>query len=378
VLVLPYGSVTTFSQSFLLESNQTESEIDETLLKRKEMIKMPEECKFLSNKTTEENFHLSRKIIDNIKPAWTRLFAKIQQELINEKRKLAYSRASTWWLVRNKIISRNADGSFKSKCDKETGNLSLNFEERIIDTALALNEIVQLTRNFEDEYLIICFSFGPSSEAKGFVDFDKYYKDSVGFNASRFFEDAIETGVRFLNTSFHSNYKNGTSDVDNLILSVLALWFSNLELKEDANKILTTLEAKSSRNEEGLFWSSKWNEMESCQGSLSDYNKPSLITTAFALSAYVKVKKDGAEKIAKWLLSKYSREEFKSLVEAEEVAKALDSFADNYELGNGKRPSILTRTIEYVCPLENAAGDDDDTNFALKVIPSCFQSKRIE
>jgi len=105
--------------------------------------------------------------------------------------------------------------------------------------------------------------------------------------------------------------------------------------------------------------------VHTCKGQLPDM-EPSLIATAFALSAYTKVKKDGAEEIASWLLFKYSEDTYKSFFEAKEVANALDSFADYSESINGEHPVIFTKCFEYVCPIENITGDNDFTVLNLK------------
>jgi len=173
----------------------------------------------------------------------------------------------------------------------------------------------------------------------------------------------ITSGVAFLETSVCTNSTNGTSEEDSLTLSILARLFSKLELNDKAENILTILESKSSKDESGTFWTSKWNSVDTCPSQSSDL-KPSLIATAFALSAHVKMRKDGTEEIANWLLSKYSQEELKSFFEAEEVAKALDNFADYLESVNGERPLILKKSFGYLCSLENTT---DYHNFTLKV-----------
>jgi len=73
---------------------------------------------------------------------------------------------------------------------------------------------------------------------------------------------------------------------------------------------------------------------------------PSLLTTAFALSAYVKMKKNGTEEIANWLCQ--------------------NRFADYSESANGEpeRHVELTKSFEYICPMENITGHN---NFTINV-----------
>jgi len=124
--------------------------------------------------------------------------------------------------------------------------------------------------------------------------------------------------------------------------------FSNLDLKDEAEKILNILDTKSSTgsliNSSGIYWTSKWNSLDTCQSQSADL-KPSLIPTAFALSAYVKVKKEGSAEIARWLFPKYSEEEYEPYSDMY-VAKALDDFADYSATLNGQRPLLLTNTSE--------------------------------
>jgi len=110
----------------------------------------------------------------------------------------------------------------------------------------------------------------------------------------------ISSGVQFLNEStISSNHSNENLFVgDNLSLSTLALLFSTRSLNQEAETILKILEMQSSKDESGIFWTSKWNSVDTCQGQSDSDLKPSSATTAFALSGYVKMKKDGAEQLA--------------------------------------------------------------------------------
>jgi len=60
-----------------------------------------------------------------------------------------------------------------------------------------------------------------------------------------------------------------------------------------------------------------------------------------------------------------SEDTYESFYVAEEVAKALDSFADYSESINGERSVIFTKSFDYTCPMENITGDN---NFNLKVV----------
>jgi len=76
------------------------------------------------------------------------------------------------------------------------------------------------------------------------------------------------------------------------------------------------------------------------------------ITTAFALSPYVRVEKEGSAEIAMWLFPKYSQEKYEPFSGAY-VAKALDDFADYSATLKGQIPIITTATSEYIFPLAN-------------------------
>jgi len=403
VLVLPYGSVKTLSKSFILKSGKNESEISKNylIMTQNETIEALVDCKFHWSKVTREDFQLHRVLIDidNSQATPFKLASQFE-ELISWEEKGVFPTSGKLAFLRNTIQSRNTDGSFKDKCGNDTAMNYLSsskLDRTIINTALKLNEVIQFQEKFKENYVISSFEVlidefsqrdrekpkdgshqigddfkngqkegetNATSETEEMKALGKYYTKGQAFNMSVFFTDVITSGVAFLETSIYSNSTNGTSKEDSLTLSILALLFSKLKLNDKAEKILNILEAQTVRDESGVYWTSKWNGVDTCQSQSSDL-KPSMIATAFALSIYVKMRKDGAEEIANWLLSKYSQEEFKSFFEAEEVAKALDGFADYLESGNGERPLILTKSTEYLCPLENTTTDYH--NFTLKV-----------
>jgi len=110
--------------------------------------------------------------------------------------------------------------------------------------------------------------------------------------------------------------------------------------------VLKILEIQSSKDESGIFWTSKWNSVDMCLGQSSSDLKPSIMTTTLALSAYVKVKKDGTEEIANWLLSKYLKEQYEPFfaTEANEVAKVL-IFCRLLRVSERRTPSDLHRKL---------------------------------
>jgi len=386
--VLPYGIVKTFvSKSFLMHNRKIETDINKTAyLKKEDMIKrVPVGCEIHSSNVTKEFFHLQRNfdIIDNDNKTSSKLT-----------------------ILRDIIRSRNIDQSFENKCDdNKTASSNTNNNNIIIDTAFKLIGLIELQKSlsenqllsYDDDAFVIFLGLtanlqdGPKEnvyqnkkqrsedsnpteqynktvENPVFFELKKYIVEDKGhFNMSGFIEHVITSGVQFhLNDSIFANHSNETSFMrDNLSRSILALLFSTRSLNQEAEMVLKILEVQSSKDESGIFWTSKWNSVDTCHGQSSDL-KPSLSTTAFALSAYVKMKKDGAEQIANWLFTKYSTtNEFKSFYEDGEVAKALDCFADYSESINGERPLVYTQSLEYICPFENTIGD---FNFTLQVM----------
>jgi len=120
--------------------------------------------------------------------------------------------------------------------------------------------------------------------------------------------------------------------------------------------MINILDVQLSKDSSGIYWTSTWNSFDTCRSQSEDL-KPSVVTTAFALFAYVKVKEEGSDEIAKWLVTKYSEEKYEPSSENAFVEKALDAFADYSERIHGERPVIITNTSEFICPLENITGD---------------------
>jgi len=92
------------------------------------------------------------------------------------------------------------------------------------------------------------------------------YRINGGFNVSAYFEDVIITEGHFLHKTWvHSKSVNATSQEENLSLSLLAFWFSHLELNDAAEEALNKLESQSLRSSSsfsGMFWASKWKTVD--------------------------------------------------------------------------------------------------------------------
>jgi len=176
-------------------------------------------------------------------------------------------------------------------------------------------------------------------------------------------DELISLSMSYIAKAFDMKNISQLHKLDNLVLSVAAFALSRTGDKS-ANNLMNVLETKSSNNTEGTFWTSKWKSIDTCEGKYLEF-KPSFAATSFAFSAYIKMKKEGTEDIAKWLVSSQFDEKYKSFVDTFEVARSLVAFGEYSESLYGKRPEVIKKSSEYLCPIRDTEGK---INFTLKVI----------
>jgi len=115
---------------------------------------------------------------------------------------------------------------------------------------------------------------------------------------------AFDRGLDFLERNLNADETESFKSIDNFELSLLADLYSSIKHK-DAKDVQMKLKERSSSNEDGIYWTSNFNnEYDSCNNNGGSVSRNfSLAATAHALMSYVNMNDSDSFEIARWLVA---------------------------------------------------------------------------
>jgi len=162
---------------------------------------------------------------------------------------------------------------------------------------------------------------------------------------------AFDLGLDFIERNLNADETENFKSIDNFELSLLADLYSSIKHK-DAKDVLVKLKERSSSNEDGIYWTSNFNnENDLCNNSGGSASRNfSLAAIAHALMSYVNLNDSDSFEIARWLVAQRNQNGiYDSLEDTFLVMKNSVSFMQQPHVNF----SLIQESVEYFAPARN-------------------------
>jgi len=160
---------------------------------------------------------------------------------------------------------------------------------------------------------------------------------------------AFDRGLAFMERNLNADETENLKSIDNFELSLLADLYSSIKHK-DAKDVQMKLKERSSSYEDGIYWTSNFNNNLCDSNGVSASRNFSLVATAHALMSYVNLNDSDSFEVARWLVAQRNQNGiYDSLEDTFLVMKNSGSFMEQSHV----HFSLIQESVEYFAPARN-------------------------